>query len=50
MIDYSKLMNQLEKRNMNKSELGNHTGISSRTIVKISKGEKLSRIVLQKNQ
>lgn len=48
MIDYTKLNSQLQKRGINKTELGNQLGISSRTIAKIAKGEKLSRIVLQK--
>jgi len=48
MIDYSKLNNRLKECGINKSELGNRLGISSRTIAKIAKGEKLSRIIMQK--
>lgn len=48
MIDYTKLNNILREHGITKSELGNRLGISSRTIAKIAKGEKLSRIVLQK--
>ena len=48
MIDYSKLNNRLKALGLNKSEMGKQLGISSRTIAKIARGEKLSRIVLQK--
>jgi len=48
MIDYSKLNDRLKVRGINKSELGNRLGISSRTIAKIARGERLSRIVMQK--
>jgi len=48
MIDYSKLNNCLKEHGIKRSELGHRLGISSRTIAKISKGEKLSGIVLQK--
>lgn len=48
MIDYTKLNNLLKKNGIKKSELGNRLGISSRTIAKIGKGERLSRIVIQK--
>lgn len=48
MIDYSKLNNLLKERELNKSELGTQLGISSRTIAKIARGEKLSRIVIKK--
>lgn len=48
MIDYTKLTSRLKENGLTKSELGNQLGISSRTIAKIAKGEKLSRIVIRK--
>lgn len=48
MISYEGLNRILKERGLTKSELSKQLGISSRTIAKISKGEKLSRIVLQK--
>lgn len=48
MYDYTKLIALLHKRGINKSELGSILGISSRTIAKIAKGEKISRIVIKK--
>ncbi len=48
MFDYSKLINRIKECGVSKSELGKKLGISSRTIAKIAKGEKISRIVLQK--
>ena len=38
----------LVKNNITKSKLGNILGISSRTIAKIGKGEKISRLVIEK--
>ena len=48
MIDYSKLNRRLKALGLHKSELGKQLGISSRTIAKIARGEKLSRIVIRK--
>jgi len=48
MFDYTKLDILLQGRGIKKSELGNILGISSRTIAKIAKGEKISRIVIEK--
>lgn len=48
MISYEGLNQILKERGLTKSELSKQLGISSRTLAKISKGEKLSRIVLQK--
>ena len=48
MIDYSKLNHRLKALGLHKSELGKQLGISSRTIAKIARGEKLSRIVIRK--
>lgn len=48
MIDYTNLDNLLKERGLNKSELGKRLGISSRTIAKLGRGEKVSRIVIQK--
>lgn len=48
MYDYTRLIAQLKKKGINKSELGYQLGISSKTIAKISKGEKLSNRVLEK--
>lgn len=48
MYSYSGLEKQLKQKGINKSELTKVLGISSRTIAKISKGEKISRIVIEK--
>jgi DNA-binding Xre family transcriptional regulator len=48
MISYEKLEQKLKEKHINKSELGALTGLSSRTIAKIAKGEKLSRRTLEK--
>lgn len=48
MIDYTGLNSILKERKITKSELGKRLGISSRTIAKIAKGEKLSKNVLKK--
>lgn len=48
MISYDGLYEQLRKRGITKSDLTAEIGISSRTIAKIAKGEKLSQRTLQK--
>ena len=48
MFSYEGLENKLHERKLKKSDLTRILGISSRTIAKISKGEKLSRLVLVK--
>lgn len=48
MIDYRPLEELLKTREITKSALGTTLGISSRTIAKISKGEKISPFVLGK--
>ena len=48
MIRYDKMLVRLRTKNITKSEMGKRLGISSRTISKISKGEKLSPMVLRK--
>ena len=48
MYDYSGLEKQLRGLDLNRSGLGKRLGISSRTIAKIAKGEKLSRKVLER--
>ena len=48
MVRYDKLLSKLAEKNVLKSEMGNMLGISSRTIAKIAKGERLSPIVLGK--
>ncbi len=48
MYDYSGLEKQLAKRKMSKTALGRELGISSRTIARIGKREKLSQNTLQK--
>ncbi len=42
MYEYNKLQNKLNEKGINKSDLTRLLGLSSRTIAKISKGEKLS--------
>lgn len=46
MFDYSNLDAVLRQLNVSKSELGKMTGLSSRTIAKIAKGEKLTNSTL----
>ena len=48
MIQYDGLLTRLAQRQMTKSQMGKTLGISSRTIAKIAKGEKLSPLVLMK--
>ncbi len=48
MFNYGKLELLLKKRGITKSELGRRLGISSRTIAKIARGEKLSHIITEK--
>ena len=48
MISYSGLEQQLNKKGISKTSLTTVLGISSRTIAKIGKGEKLSRVVIEK--
>ena len=48
MISYDGLYDQLQKKSIRKTDLTTEIGISSRTIAKIAKGEKLSARTLQK--
>ena len=48
MFSYDGLEQKLSERNIGRSELTKLLGISSRTVAKIGKGEKLSRGVLEK--
>ena len=48
MISYKGLEQKLNERNIGRSDLTKLLGISSRTIAKIGKGEKLSRGVMEK--
>lgn len=48
MISYDGLYDQLQKKGIRKTDLTAEVGISSRTIAKIAKGEKLSARTLQK--
>ncbi len=48
MISYDGLYGQLKRKGIRKSDLTVKIGISSRTIAKIAKGEKLSKKTLQK--
>ena len=48
MISYDGLYEQLRKKGISKTDLTKALGISSRTIAKIAKGEKLSRTTLAK--
>ena len=48
MISYDGLYDQLQKKGIRKTDLTTEVGISSRTIAKIAKGEKLSARTLQK--
>ena len=48
MVSYDGLYEQLQKKGITKTDLTSEIGISSRTIAKIAKGEKLSRKTMQK--
>lgn len=48
MVSYDGLYEQLKHRGITKTDLTSEIGISSRTIAKIAKGEKLSKKTLQK--
>jgi Fic family protein len=48
MISYDGLYDQLQKKGIRKTDLTTEIGISSRTIAKIAKGEKLSARTMQK--
>ena len=48
MYNYDGLEKQLRERGINKTAIGQKLGISSRTIARIGKGEKLSHNTLQK--
>ena len=48
MLSYQGLQDRLKEQGIHKSDLSAILGISSRTIAKIGKGEKLSRIVMEK--
>lgn len=48
MVSYDKLVKILKENGMKKSELSTRLGISSRTVAKISKGEKIADKVLEK--
>lgn len=48
MYDYQGLLEILKKNNLKKSDLVSKLKISSRTIAKISKGEKISKPVINK--
>lgn len=48
MYDYQGLLEILKKNNLKKSDLVSKLKISSRTIAKISKGEKISKAVINK--
>ena len=48
MVSYDGLEKQLARRGLAKSDLTKLLGISSRTIAKIAKGEKLSRLTMKK--
>mgnify|MGYP002625238318 CR=1 FL=1 len=48
MLSYARLEELLKEKNLSKSELSEQLGLSSRTVAKIAKGEKLSRKSLEK--
>lgn len=48
MISYEGLENALKKKGVGKTELSKELGLSTRTVAKIKKGEKLSRNSIQK--
>ena len=48
MISYEGLEKRLKEKGLKKSDLTQNPGISSRTVAKLAKGERLSRLTLQK--
>ena len=48
MISYDRLEKRLKEKGLTKSSLTQNPGVSSRTIAKLAKGEKISRLTLQK--
>ena len=48
MVSYRGLEEKIKERGINRSDLTKLLGISSRTIAKIGRGEKLSRVVVEK--
>ena len=48
MISYERLEKRLKEKGLTKSSLTQNPGVSSRTIAKLAKGEKISRLTLQK--
>lgn len=48
MISYDGLYNELKKKGIRKTDLTREIGISSRTIAKMAKGEKLSSRTMQR--
>ena len=48
MISYEGLYEQLQKKGITKTDLTSEIGISSRTIAKTAKGEKLSKKTLER--
>ena len=48
MISYEGLNAYLKDKNVKKSSLSSELGISSRTVAKINKGERLSRKTMEK--
>lgn len=48
MIDYTALLSKLMEKGLTKSSLTTELGVSSRTVAKISKGEKIADHVLKK--
>lgn len=48
MISYSGLLNKLKEKGLNKTSLVDNVGVSSRTVAKIGRGEKIADQVLNK--
>lgn len=48
MISYSGLLNKLKEKGLNKTSLVDNAGVSSRTVAKIGRGEKIAHRVLNK--
>lgn len=48
MVSYKGFEEKLKERGITRSDLTKELGISSRTIAKIGRGEKLSRVVMEK--
>ena len=48
MISYSGLLNKLKEKGLNKTSLVDNVGVSSRTVAKIGRGEKIADHVLNK--